>query len=158
MAISVPKKWNCTYSTVRWEVLTLTFTILVGILPSSKLLGAEPVKKTPCFLRIILFRLNLEWQFTSTQDCFAKWRGRWETIQYISHESLEIWSAGSEKSSFGILRNLICRIWEIWSAGSEKSDLQDLRNQLLGFNERWLRLPGGDDVQVISVWVGERRV
>ena len=50
IAKSQPKSWRCPYPTARCEVLTLTFTFLVGILPSSTLLGSEPVKKNHAVL------------------------------------------------------------------------------------------------------------
>ena len=51
MAKSLQKKWKWTYPTARCEVLTLTFTFLVGILPSSTLrtfVGGTSQKKSPC--------------------------------------------------------------------------------------------------------------
>ena len=59
MAKSLPKKWKWTYPTARYEVLTPTFTFLVGILPSSTLRtfwGGTIKKNHPVYINIIFLK------------------------------------------------------------------------------------------------------
>ena len=59
------KKWKWTYPTTRYEVLTLTFTFLVGILLSSTLrtFGGGTSKKTPCRCDVALW---IWWPFNAS--------------------------------------------------------------------------------------------
>ena len=60
MAKSLPKKWKWTYPTVRFEVLTLTFTFLVGILPFSTLrtFWGETSRKNTLYFQALMYSFS----------------------------------------------------------------------------------------------------